>query len=342
MTPPASSTQSRGNGAQQTSLRHAAIVIAALGEELASEVCSHLPASQVLALGDELASLQDVPTIEINQVLGEFVGRVRSSTTVGGPAYARSVLSSALGQALSGSRREMDDIGVTILSRLDDLDPALLWRLIQDEKPQTIAALLSRVSPTTAGHLLSHCDERRAADIAYRAARLSVPSPGTIHALGEALELELRATRAGSGEAPEVSLQFVVDLINTMAPEQGKQVLAALTEVDGDFGAGVAEQVFTFENLMSITDRDLQLVLRAVDVAVLAMALKGTPAELRERLKQNLSQRGKERLDEESEMLGPVPLSQVQEAQRQVCQTARQLSEAGEIGLSSAAEEYVE
>ncbi|MBU0606759.1 MAG: hypothetical protein KKI08_02685 [Armatimonadetes bacterium] len=323
-------------------LRRAAIVIAALGEELATAVCSHLPASQVLALGDELAALEDVPTAEINQVLAEFVGRMRSTGSVGGRAYARSVLAGTLGAAGAGYRRDADEVGLTILSRLDSLDPALLWRLIQDERPQTIAALLSHVSPTTAGHLLAHCDERRAADIAYRAARLGSPSPGAMQALGEALELELRASRAGSAETPEVSLQYVVDLINTMAPEQGKQVLAALNEVDGVFGAGVAEQVFTFDDLMSMTDRDLQLVLRAVDVSVLALALKGTPEELRERLKQNLSQRGRERLDEEAEMLGPVPLSQVQEAQRQICQAARQLSEAGEIGLGSAAEEYVE
>jgi len=323
-------------------LRRAAIVLAALGEELATAVCSHLPAAQVLALGDELAALDDAPTAEINQVLADFVGRLRAAAPVGGAAYAKSLVTSTLGHVGLGQRRELDDVGLTILARLDELDPAVLWRLIRDERPQTVAVLLGYVSPKTAAQLLAHCDERRAADIAHRASRLSLPSPGAMQALGEALDLELRATRAGTGEAFKVSLQFVVDLINSMAPDQGQRVLGALADVDEVFGAAVAEQVFTFDDLGQLTDRDLQLVLRAVDVAMLAVALKGAPADLRDRLQQNLSQRGQDRLQEELDMLGPVPLSQVQEAQRHICLMARQLAEAGEIGLTGATETYVE
>ena len=322
-------------------LRQAAIVVAALGEDLAKEVCGKLPASQVLALGDELAALQEVSAAELNQALAEFVGRLRTSASVGGPAYARSVLEGTLGYGGAG-RREVDHSGLTILSRLSDLDPELLWRIVSEEKPQTIAALVTHLSPANAGQLLTHVEGRVAADIAHRAARLSAPSPGAMQALGEALELELRAARADLGDTPEVSIQFLVDLIGSMAPDRGKQVLEALQAVDQALGEGVAEQVFTFDDLTQMSDRDLQIVLRAVDLAVLVTALKGTPAELRERVKQNLSQRGRERLDEEFEMLGAVPVSQVQDAQRQVCNAARELSDKGEIGLGSAAEAYLE
>ena len=325
----------------QPSLRQAAIIVATLGEDLAKEVCSQLPASQVLALGDELAALQEVSAAELNQALAEFVGRLRTSASVGGPAYARSVLAGSLGYA-GASRREVDHAGQTILSRLSDLDPKTLWRIVSEEKPQTIAALVTHLSPANAGQLLGHLEGRVAADIAHRAARLSAPSPGAMQALGEALELELRAARADLGDTPEVSVQFLVDLIGSMAPDRGKQMLEALQEVDKALGEGVAEQVFTFEDLTQLSDRDLQIALRAVDLVVLVTALKGTSVELRERMKQNLSQRGRERLDEEFELLGAVPISQVHEAQRQVCNAARALSDKGEIGLGSAAEEYLE
>ncbi|MEI6503869.1 MAG: FliG C-terminal domain-containing protein, partial [Armatimonadota bacterium] len=296
-TPPPSALQ------QPDLLRQAAIVVAALGEDLAKEVCSRLPASQVLALGDELAALQEVSAAELNQALAEFMGRMRTSESVGGPAYARSVLSGALGYS-GGGRRTVDHAGLTVLSRLNDLDPKLLWRIISEERPQTIAALVTNLSPAKAGQLLGHLDGGVAADIAHRAARLGVPSPGTMKALGEALELELRAARADLGDTPEVSVQFLVDFIGSMPPDRGKQVLQALQEVDKALGDGVAEQLFTFEDLSQMSDGDLQIVLRAVDTAVLVTALKGTAPELREQVKRNLSQRGRERLEEEFEMLG--------------------------------------
>jgi flagellar motor switch protein FliG len=320
-------------------LRRAAIIIAALGEDLAGEVCSQLPPGQILALGDELAALQEVPTAELNQVLAEFLGRLQTSASLGGRAYARSVMGSALGN--SGGYHN-DDIGLTILGRLDDIDATVLWGIVRAERQQTIAALVTHLSATNAGALLSFLDEETAADIAYRAAHLATPSPGAMQALGEALEMQLRATRTRSGSTQEVSLQFVVDLIGSMSPNRGQQLLAALQQLDGSFGESVAEQVFTFEDLARLVDHDLQLVLRAVDLSVVVMALKGSSAELRKRIKQNLSQRVQERLEEELDLLGAVPLSQVHEAQRQVCHQAHQLADAGEIGLTSGSEQYVQ
>jgi flagellar motor switch protein FliG len=290
-------------------LRRAAIIIAALGEDLAGEVCSQLPPGQILALGDELAALQEVPTAELNQVLAEFLGRLQTSASLGGPAYARSVIGSALG---SSGGYHHDDIGLTILGRLNDLDPAVLWQIVREERRQTIAALLTHLSAVNAAALLSFLDEEAAADIAYRAAHLSTPSPGAMQALGESLEMELRATRTRSGSTQEVSLQFVVDLIGSMSPDRGQQLLAALQQMDGHFGESVAEQVFTFEDLARLVDHDLQLVLRAVDLSVVVMALKGSSAELRARIKQNLSQRVQERLEEELDMLGAVALFELE------------------------------
>ena len=163
-----------------------------------------------------------------------------------------------------------------------------------------------------------------------------------MRALAGALDLELRAAHVRMGSSPEVSVQFVVDLIGAMAPDKGKIMLEALHEVDQQFGDDVAERVFTFEDMANLADQDLQVILRNVEMNVLVLALKGTPEALKARLTVNLSQRGQERLEEEMEMLGAVPVSQVQDAQRQICHQARQLAEKGEISLESGAEEYVE
>lgn len=329
--------------AEDLNLRKAAIVIAALGEELAAEVCAALPVGQMLALGDELSRLNHIPAEELNEVLREFVSTTRSQAALGGPAYAKSLLNTTLGAAQSVSLQETDPDGLIILTRLNELEAPVLWRVLRSEKRQTIAAIISHLTAAKAGALLADFDEQAAADIAYRAAHLSSPSPGAMQALAEALHLELRAaTHSRTGSTPDISLQFVVDLIGSMAPARGKQILQALHEVDKAFGEGVAEQVFTFDDIANLADSDLQVLLRQVESSVLVVALKGTPPELRDRVKLNLSQRGRERLEEEMEMMGPVPLNQVQDAQRQVCAQARSLAEAGEIGLDSGAVEYVE
>lgn len=324
------------------SIRKAAIVVAALGEELAAEVCSGLPVGQVLALGEELNRLHQVPAAELNMVLAEFLGHLRANTRLGGPAYAKTLLDNTLGTAQSVSLQDTDPEGLTILTRLNELEAPILWQALREETHQTVAAILSHLTATKAGQLLTHFDETDAATIAYRAAHLGSPSPGAMQALAGALDLELRAAHARVGNTPEVSLQFVVDLIGSFPPARAKRVIEALHVVDKEFGEGVAEQVFTFEDIPSLSDADLQLVLRGVEMSVLVLALKGTAQEVRDRIKQNLSQRGRERLEEEMEMLGPVPLSQVQDAQRQICHHARGLADDGQIGLDSGSTEYVE
>lgn len=326
---------------ETTNVRKAAIIISALGEELAAEVCASLPVTQVLALGEEISRLRHVTASEFNEILDEFVSLAGSSANLGGVAYARSLLDSTLGAAQTASLQEADPDGLVILARLNELEPAVLWRVLRAENRQTIAAILSHLTASNAAQLLTNMDGETAADIAYRAAHLTSPSPGAMQALAATLDMELRAAHSRLGSTPDISLQFVVDLIGSMPPARGKQMLEALHGVDKEFGEGVAEQVFTFDDIITLSDTDLQVLLRQLEMGVLVLALKGTPPELRERAKQNLSQRGRERLDEEMEMLGPVPLSQVQDAQRQVCHQARALAEAGEIGLDSGSTEYV-
>jgi flagellar motor switch protein FliG len=324
-------------------LRKAAIVVSALGEDLAVEICGRLPVGQVLKLGEEVARLERVEAEEASEVIDEFLVAARDSVSLGGGLYAKQLLNATLGPSGSANQLKGDDPeGLSILSRLNEMEPLVLWRALRDEKRQTIAAVLSRLTATKAGQLLSNFEDDMAADIAYRAAHLSNPSPGAMQALAGSLDLELRAAHARAGSTPEMSLQFVVDLIASMPPAKGKQMLEALVNVDKDFGNGVAEQVFTFDDIGHMADHDMQIVLRSVDMNILVVALKGTSLELRERVKANLSKRGQERLEEELEMLGPVPVTQVQDAQRQICHEARTLAEAGEINLDSGTVEYVE
>jgi len=325
-----------------TSLRQAAIVLAAMGEDLAAEACSRLPVSQVLRLGEEIARLGWVPREELEQALDAFTSSGANVTRLGGTAYARTMLDATIGIAHAPGAYSQELEGLTVLSELDDIPSPLLHRVLMNEDPQVIATVVSNLTPARAGALLANYEETAAADVAYRAAHISTISPGALQALAVALDLELSGVGGRDETSREVSLQYVVELVDSLPSAKSKALLEALGRINQDFGESVAEQVFTFDDVISLSDADLQTLLRSVDMGILVTGLKGTSTELRERVRANLSQRGRERLTEEMEMLGPVPLSQVQDAQRQLCAEARALAERGEISLDSGTEEYVE
>lgn len=327
--------------AETPTLRRAAIVLATLGEDLAAEACAHLPRSQVRQLGEEVARLGWVSPEELHDALTDFA-LAEAGRQLGGADYARGLLAGSGhpdGGPEVGTDGQPSDLDWLLATNVPDT-PALA-KALAGEHPQLLAVVVSHLTPAQAGDLLAGFDEAVAADIAYRAAHLSPPAPGALPALAEALARQLEAVRAAAAGGG-MSLDYVVDLLVALPPGRRKAVLESLSALDRDFADAVAEQVFTFDDITSLPDHDLQALLRSVDMSLLVLALKGTPPELRERVKSNLSQRGRERLAEEMEVLGPVPISQVQEAQRAVCAQARALADRGEISLDSGSTQYLE
>lgn len=324
-----------------SALRRAAIVLAMLGEDLASAACAHLPRSQVRQLGEEIARLGRVSAEELEAALADFAD-TGQGMTLGGTDYARSLLA-GLDASAAGETHHSDE-DVTDLSWLRDsneLDVRLLGRILATEHPQLVAVVVSQLRPDQTGLLLADFDEPQAAEIAYRAAHLGPPAPGVLAALSEALAADVETARV-SAEGGSVSLEHVANLLLALPPGRRKGVLESLSALDREFADAVAEHIFTFDDIASLSDQDLQALLRSVDMSLLVVALKGTLPELRERIKANLSQRGRERLAEEMDVLGPLPISQVQEARRAVCAQARALADRGEINLDSAMTQYLE
>jgi flagellar motor switch protein FliG len=326
-----------------SSLRKAAIVLAALGEDLAAQACSRLPASQILGLGEEIARLGWVSNEEFYEALSDFTTARSTATRLGGTDYARALLDSTVGAGASmGSFAEDDLDELAVFAQLAETPVGVLVRVLSAESPPVVAAVVSRLPPTLAGQLLGHSDDQVAADIAYRVVQMGVSSPGATQALARVLDTELAVGRTRREADRSISLQYAVDLIGALPAGRGKKVLESIIALDKPFGESLAEQVFTFEDIANLSDSDLQVLLRSADMNQLVLALKGTPEELRERIRANLSQRGRERLQEEMEVLGPVPIRQVQDAQRQICSDARGLADRGEITLEGGSDQLVE
>jgi len=203
-----------------------------------------------------------------------------------------------------------------------------------------VAVVLSQLSPQKAAQVLAQWPAEQRSDLALRVAKLGHLAPGALEAIGEVLGRQ--AYRVDDEGSADQGLEFVVRLLEGMDRGASKQALAELRERDAELAEQVEDRLFTFENVLQLTDAYLQVLLRGLDNAVIAQALKGADQAVRERIFANLSERGREMLEQEIELLGPVLVRDVEAAQREFVSLALELEQAGEITLSSEDAEYIE
>lgn len=319
-------------------LRKGAILLASLGADMAADICKHLPKDTVRLLAEEMAHLGLVDREEQEEVLDQILSASHRALSIGGADYAHSMLAEATGEAVEfGS-------GLARLRALARSEPQMLWRIIQNEIPQTIAVIISQLPAAKAAEILGFMDEDRRGEVAYRAANLGSLAPGVLEALADSIETQVVRLRPEAIEQEEQSsgLEFLLQLFEHLDRSLEKQILEALSNIDESFGEQVNEQLVTFEGIFSLEDRALQTLVRQVDTSTLALALKGVAPSYQQRVMNNLSGRAAETLKEEMDLLGPVKIVDVGAAQKTITDLARQLDEAGEISLRGGEEEYIE
>ncbi len=324
--------------AEHEGLRKAAIVLAMLDTDTAVSVCSQLDAETVRRLADEIAHLTTVSQAERDAVLSEFLESLEQQEIVDGREKARELLKNVFGQEIEPSTLEESDT-ITGMNALREMDPETLHRYLQNELPQTIAVVLSYLGPEKVASFLMLVDEDLRAQIIYRMATMAALAPGAFEGVAEGIaELTRSAVLQGSGfEA--VTPEFIANAISNLPAETVKQLMESLSQRAPDVAAQVDELIFTFEDVLDLDDRSLQMVLRAVDERTLALALRGLNDQQRERILSNLSTRARGMVEEEENLLGRVRARDVEAARRQIASTARQLAEKGEISLTKEGED---
>src|SRR5439155_4111871 len=168
------------------------------------------------------------------------------------------------------------------------------------------------------------------------------PSPEVVRHVEEELERKLSNVTEAAGESLAGGVMPLVNILNRSNPTTGQAILERLEQTDVDLADEVRRRMFVFEDVVTLDDRTVQLVLREVDTKHLAVALKGTPNEVRQKVMGNLSERAAGNLAEEIDLLGPVRLRDVEEARDNVVKVIRALEEAGQIVLARSADEFVE
>ena len=314
-----------------------AILMMLLGEDEAAEILKNLGPKEVQQLGKEMYTVQGLDQDTVNQVLDEFLAIIKTQTDLGmgSSNYIRNVMTKALGEnkAQSVLGRITPTESDKPIEILDWMDARSVAELISDEHPQIMSLIISYLEAGVAADVLVMLPEDLQADIIHRIATLETVEPGAIKELERVMKAKfaantsLRASQIGGVKA-------AAKIMNFTKTEMETRILGAIKKEDRDLMAEIQDNMFVFENLGGSDERSLQTLLRSVDQDVLVIAMKGAETALQDKLLGCMSTRAAANIRDEMEALGPVRLTEVQEAQKQIINVARKLSDDGTIVLA--------
>jgi flagellar motor switch protein FliG len=318
-----------------TGARKAAIVLIQMGRERAASVLAHLGEAEVELISAEIAQLQTVAPAESRDVLDEFhqLFTARAHIVRGGLEFAEHLLEQSLGKERAAEVvQRLNAMAVQLpFQFLHRADPAQLRSFIADEHPQVIALVLAHMTPEKASLVLSGLPSEQQTEVAHRIAVMDRTTPEIVRNVESILERKLSSVLQPTEVSRVGGLDPLVNIINRSDRSTERQIVEGLESLDAALAEEVRSRMFLFEDVVQLDDRAVQLVLRQVETPALAMALKGVGEQVRAKITGNLSERAAENLMEEVELLGPVRLAQVEEAQQAIIRTIRSLEESGEI-----------
>lgn len=323
----------------------AAVLLMSLGEEQSSEVLKHMNPKEVQKLGVAMANLTNVSKNQVEGVVDEFNQAVHELTGlgVGSEEYIRNVLVGALGEDKASSVIDRILLGRNSkgLEALKWMDPKQVAEIIRLEHPQIIAIVLSYLEPDHAAEVLGNLPPRAQPDIVMRIANLDGVQPLAIQELDEILEKQF-AGNTGAKTSSVGGLKDAANILNFIDTAMEAEIMEKVTESDENLAQSIQDLMFVFDNLIDIDDRGIQTLLREVSTDNLILALKGSDDDMKEKIFKNMSKRAAEMMRDDLEAKGPVRVSEVEAAQKEILNIARRLADAGEIALGgSGGDEYV-
>ena len=312
----------------------AALLLISLGPEVAAAVYKNLTEEEVERLTLEISSVKKVDSIVKDEIIEEFhnIAIAQDYISQGGIGYAKTVLEKALGkeQAQAIINRLTSSLQVRPFDFARRADPAQLLNFIQNEHPQTIALVLSYLEPEQAGIILSSLPQEVQADIARRIATMDSTSPEVISEVESVLERKLSST-VTQDFTETGGVDAVVEVLNGVDRSTEKTILDALEIQDPELAEEIRKRMFVFEDVVTLDSRSIQRIIRDCENEDLILSLKVSSEDVQKVLYDNMSERMAESFQEEIEIMGPVRLRDVEEAQSRIVAIIRRLEDSGEI-----------
>ncbi|NOY66542.1 MAG: flagellar motor switch protein FliG [Gammaproteobacteria bacterium] len=326
-------------------VEQAAILLMSLGEAEAAEVLKLMGPKEVQKIGTVMATLSNISKQKVDDVISDFMSEVDEQTAlgIGSEDYIRNMLVSALGEEKAGGMLDRVLLGQSSkgLEALKWMDPKAVAEIIRLEHPQIIAIVLAYLDSDQASEILSVLPEKIQPDILMRIAQLDGIQPQALKELDAIMEKQFTGT--GNLKSSSVGgLKAAANILNFMDTSAETAIMDDVRETDADLGDQIQDLMFVFDNLADVDSQGIQALLREVSSDSLVFALKGADESVKEKIFTNMSKRAAEMLRDDLESRGPVKLSEVEEAQKEILVVARRLAESGDIVLGGkGAEQYV-
>jgi flagellar motor switch protein FliG len=324
--------------AQLNGVRKAAVLLVAVGEELAKEILRALPEADVQRLTEELADLRGITPELSAEVLEEFWELLETQNFMvhGGLDYARRLLVETFGKQRADDLlmllRRSQEAAQGNLAKLQATDPAQLGKLLDSEHPQTIALVLAHLDPRRASMVLDSLSEEHKVVSIQRLAEMRQFSPEMAQKVAHILHRRLESVGDNARKSYS-GFRAVADLLNRLNAEESKKILEAIEEQQPELALNIRNLMFTFEDLVTVPAATIREVVSGVDKRQLALALRGANEELRAQIFKSMSSRAVEMLKEDMEVLGPVRSREVAQAQQEILNLARRLEAEGKVIL---------
>ena len=331
--------------AKLSGTHRAAVLLLTLGEESAAEVLKHMGPKEVQKVGSAMATMTNVGREQVSEVLSNFSETVEEQTAlgVGAEDYIRTVMVEALGEDKAKGLMDRILLGSSTkgLEALKWMDARAVAELIRLEHPQIQAIVLSYLDNDHAAEVIKFFPERTRHDVLLRIATLDGIQPSALQELDEILERQFQGNQNVQSSSVG-GIKAAADILNFVDSSLEGEIMDSIKDADAELGQQIQDLMFVFDNLIDVDDRGIQSLLREVSSDTLILALKGADEGMKEKVFDNMSKRAAEMMRDDLENKGPVRLSEVEGAQKEILAIARRMSESGELVLGGkGAEQFV-
>ncbi|MEK7423662.1 MAG: flagellar motor switch protein FliG [Actinomycetota bacterium] len=329
-----------------TGAQKAAILLLKLDKEHSAKVLKLLGETEVAQVTAEIVRARSISKDDADHALTEFAALVVAGDHVssGGLATAQKLLQASLGEHRAAEILEslQQSLVKAPFEFLRNADPRQILNFMSLEHPQTIALLLAHISPDIASTVVGGLPEDVQRDVSVRIATLEQSSPEVMAMLEAQLERRLSSVvKSQTSAAAADGVQTLIEILNRSDRATERSIFEGLESHNEELADEVRSRMFVFEDIVTLEDRAVQLVLRQVDAKELATALKGVRAEVKQKIMRNMSERAAQNLEEEIVLLGAVKMKTVEEAQGAIVRVIRALEESGEVVVTRGTDEYV-
>lgn len=323
----------------------AAVLLMLFDEDEAAEILSRLEPDEVRQLGYAMYDVADVQVDEVNQALDQFVGKAKGRTTIGYGAskHIRGAMHKALGPERADTMlaKITPPTRSTGLAMLKWMDPNEIASVIELEHPQIMAIVLAHLDPPAAASVLQLLPIELHEDVVYRVATLGPVSSEAIDDLEQLFNSRGEQTRSGGAATKRGGTSEAAAIMNNVRKDHEQRIIKALNKRDKQVAQSIEDEMFIFENLLEMGDKDLGTLMRGIEGEQLVIALKGASDMLRTKILASMSARASQSIQDEMEERGPMRLTEVLEAQKAIIAEARRLSDEGTIMLGGRGDDFV-